>query len=245
MRAPWPRCVRPPARRRRWLDEAAAALDGAVHGRLTDRDILVDADGHAWVTGFGRAPEGATADDDRAALAGLRPPARGRAWAAAAAAATLAAAVAAGVVLLRDGGRETAPAPPVPAGALAVGSALAPGDVAGVDCEGGAPGGASPACTIMQAALPGRPLVAPSDGIVRGWAVRGVRGRVALQVLVPAGGGFDAYSRSAMVTIDDPAAAPLIPADLSVPGGAVRARGLPRRGDRHPARLARRPGPPG
>lgn len=210
----------PAARRRRWLDEAAAALDGAVHGRLTDRDILVDADGRAWVTGFGRAPEGATADDDRAALARLRPPARGRAWAVAAAAAALAAAVAAGVVLLRDGGRETAPAPPVPAGALAVGSALAPGDVAGVNCEGGAPGGASPACTIMQAALPGRPLVAPSDGIVRGWAVRGVRGRVALQVLVPAGGGFDAYSRSAMVTIDDPAAAPLIPADLSVPSGA-------------------------
>ncbi len=210
----------PAARRRRWLDEAAAALDGAVHGRLTDRDILVDADGHAWVTGFGRAPEGATADDDRAALARLRPPARGRAWAVAAAAAALAAAVAAGVVLLRDGGREAAPAPPVPAGALAVGSALAPGDVAGVNCEGGAPGGASPACTIMQAALPGRPLVAPSDGIVRGWAVRGVRGRVALQVLVPAGGGFDAYSRSAMVTIADPAAAPLIPADLSVPRGA-------------------------
>jgi hypothetical protein len=152
----------------------------------------------------------------------MTPPARGRGrgWALAAVAAALAAAVAVGVVLLRDGGGEAAPAPPVGAGALAVGSALAPGDVAAVDCEGGPPGGASPACTIMQAALPGRPLAAPADGVVRGWAVRGVRGRVALQVLVSTGGGFATYNRSAMVTIDDPGAAPMVPADLSVPRGA-------------------------
>ncbi len=211
----------PAARRRRWLDQAAAAVDGAVHGRLSEQAVLVDADGRAWVTGFGRAPADASAADDREALARLRPAAPRRRRAAMAAAAVVVVVTIVAVVALPAGGGDApAPAPPVTAGASAVGSTLAPGEVATVDCEGAAPGGSSPACTLMQAALPGRPLVAPSDGIVRGWAVRGVRGRVALQVIVPSGGGFVAYNRGPMVTVDDRGAPRVIAADMSVPKGA-------------------------
>lgn len=208
----------PAARRRRWLDQAAAAVDGTVHGRLSEHEILIDAERRAWVTGFGRAPAGASADDDREALARLRPAAARRWWAAIAVAAAVTATIVA--VVLRGGGDAFSPAPPVTPGASAVGSALAPGAVASVDCEGGAPGGASPACTIMQAALPGRALVATSAGLVRGWAVRGVRGRVALQVVLPRGDGFVVYNRGPMVTVDDRAAARVIAADMSFPRGA-------------------------
>lgn len=210
----------PAARRRRWLDQAAAAVDGAVHGRLTDHEILVDADGRAWVTGFGRAPAGATADDDREALAGMRPAAPRRRRVAIAAVTVPVVTIAVVAALRAGGDGAPAPAPPVPVGASALGSALAAGEVTTVDCEGAAPGGSSPACTIMQAALPGHPLVAPSDGIVRGWAVRGVRGRVALQVIVPSGGGFVTYNRGPMVTVDDRGAPRVIAADMSVPKGA-------------------------
>jgi hypothetical protein len=210
----------PAARRRRWLDQAAAAVHGAVHGRLSEHDVLVDADGRAWVTGFGRAPADATAHDDRDALALMRPAASRRRWVATAAAVVPVVTIAVVFALRAGGDGAPAPAPPVTAGASAFGSALAPGEVATVDCEGGAPGGASPACTIMQAALPGRALVATSAGLVRGWAARGVRGRVALQVIVPRGSGFVVYNRGPMVTVDDTGAPRLIAADMSVPKGA-------------------------
>lgn len=205
------------ARRRRWIDQAAAALDGAVHGRLTDHDILIDANGRAWLTGFGRAPAGADAAADAEALARLRPQPRSRAWTLGAPLAGLAVvAIAASLVIAGRDGEESAP--PLTAGATPVGSALAPGGIESIDCEGAPPDGASPSCTIMQAALAGlSPSAAP--GLVRGWAVRGVRGSVALQVLVPDGDHFVAYNRSAMVTIDDDGPR-VIPASMSFPAGA-------------------------
>lgn len=205
----------PAGRRRRWVDEAAAALDGVVHGRLTEDDVLVAADGRVLVTGFGRAAEGASGADDRAVLDRLRPPRSRRRLALAALVAT--AAVALAVALLVGGGED---APPVTAGAAAVGSALAAGEVATVDCEGAPPSGSSVPCTIMQTGLAGRPLVRSSDGLVRAWAVRGVSGPVALQVVRPDGDGFATYNRSDVVTIDDPTTTTVIRADLSVPKGA-------------------------
>jgi hypothetical protein len=109
--------------------------------------------------------------------------------------------------------------PPVPAGAAAFGSSLAGDGVASVDCEGGTPSGSSLPCTIMQAVLPGRQLVAPDGGIVRSWAVRGVRGRVRLQVLLPVGEELTTVNHSPMVTVEDTGAR-VMAADLSVPRGA-------------------------
>lgn len=206
-----------PSRRRRWLDQASDALHGAVHGRLTEHDILVDADGRAWVTGFGRAPAGATAATDAQVLDRLRPSAASPARLIAASLIALVAVAVAAVFVARQAGADTAPS--VTAGATAVGSQIAPGGVTSVDCEGAAADGASPSCTVMQAALPGTALAA-GPGLVRGWAVRGVRGTVALQVLVPAGDGFMAYNRSEPIEIDAGDRARLVPADLSYPAGA-------------------------
>ena len=72
---------------------------------------------------------------------------------------------------------------PVPAGHIALGSALDADDVEGRDCRDAAPTGASPACTLLQTELPGRTLVVPRDGAIRAWTVRGARGELVLQVL--------------------------------------------------------------
>jgi hypothetical protein len=211
-----------PARsRRRWLGQAQEALAGTVHGALTEHDILVGEDGRALVTGFGLAPPGATEEDDRAALERMRPPRRRGAMLLAVPA--VAAAVGAGVALAGGGGDpEPSPerAPRVTAGAVAVGSDLGAGPVTSADCEGAAPSGSSLPCTVMQGDLPGRPLVAASDGIVRAWAVRGVSGRVRLQVLMPVGDRFTTYNHSDMVAIADAAGTRVVPADLAVPAGA-------------------------
>jgi hypothetical protein len=203
------------ARQRRWLAEAAAALDGAVHGRLTERDILVDADGHAQVTGFGLAPPEATAEDDRAALERMQPERRRRSLLLPAAG--LAAAGTVAVVALSGGG--PAPAPPLPAGTRAFGSTLAPGKISTLDCEGGRVSANSLPCTVLQTDLAGRPLVAPSAGLVRGWAVRGASGRMRLQIVVRRGGGYVAYNRSRPVTVA-PGAPRYFRADRSFPAGA-------------------------
>lgn len=207
-------------RRRRWLDEVAAILDGLVHGDLTAHDILIDADGHALVTGFGRAAPAATAADDRAALERLRPLRETRhVRVAVVVGAVIVVGSVAGVALIARG--DDAPsAPPVSVGAAAFGSALGPGLAASVDCEGRVPGGDSAACTIMQAELGDQPLVSPAGGIVRAWAVRGVRGRVRLQVLTPVDDRFVSYLNGPLVTITDPEVTTLVAADLSVPAGA-------------------------
>ncbi len=130
-------------------------------------------------------------------------------------------AIAAGVVLASGGDEEpAASAPPVAVGAAAFGSALAPGAILRVDCEGAEPSGSSLPCTVMQGDLPGRPLVAERGGIVRAWAVQGVSGRVRLQVLQPVGDRFTTVDHSDMVTVADAAEARVVAADLSVPAGA-------------------------
>lgn len=212
-----------------WLADVRAALaaTGAVHGALDDEaSLLVDGGGRALVTGFGLGPPGATAADDERALARLQAAARGgaqegraasvpaagrrrprwsgrRALRAVAAAPAVLAALALAVIVLRGGGPQPG-APPAPAaGALALGSALAPGPLRSVDCDGEPPSGRSAACTLLQRALPGRRLVVARAGAVVGWHVRGARGLVALRVIRPrAGGRFASAGGSEFQALD-------------------------------------------
>ncbi|MDP8968117.1 MAG: hypothetical protein M3N04_05915, partial [Actinomycetota bacterium] len=62
---------------------------------------------------------------------------------------------------------------------------------------------ASPACSIAQAALPGRRLVVPADGAIFGWAVRAARGEIALQALRPRDGGASQVARSQYETVNN------------------------------------------
>lgn len=123
--------------------------------------------------------------------------------------AATAAGVAAAVITLVASSREdrTIDGPPPPAvrdGLVAIGSDLRGEDViAGRDCEGRAPSGTSPACTISQLALPGQTLTIPEDGLIRAFAVRGVTGPIALQVLRTKDGRTFQLSRSDEFDVPD------------------------------------------
>jgi hypothetical protein len=161
-----------------------------VHGDVSAHNVLVE--GHqACLSDFGLSGAGATAEDDRAGLARLRrlervrEVKRRRSAVLVTGAVAAAGAVAAVALVARDG-PDTG-----------VGSRLAAGALDSVDCEGQAPSGASLACTISQRDLGGRPVVVPVDGTVVSWAVRGARGRLALQVLRASRSGLVEVGQSA------------------------------------------------
>jgi hypothetical protein len=203
--------------RRAPLEEVAAALAhahaaGIVHGDVRARNVLVQ-DGRAYLSDFGLGDEDATAGDDRAALADLvrerlpRKPHRGGVVVAGAALAVVVA-VAVGAVVLASGEEEpggaAAAAAPAPEGTRSIGSHLAPGYAASVDCEGHAPSGASLACTISQRELAGRAVVAPINGTITSWVVRGAHGTLSLQVLRGRDGRFVEIDKSAAEVISGP-----------------------------------------
>lgn len=98
-----------------------------------------------------------------------------------------------GVVLTRsDKGtavNRLQPAPPLVAGAQALGSLLAPGRARTVGCDGLAQNPNSPECSLLQMRMSESTLAVPGDGVVRRWAVRGASGRMRLQVIRPVAGG--------------------------------------------------------
>jgi hypothetical protein len=190
--------------RRADLRPVAVALEhaharGVVHGDVRARNVLVE-DGRAYLSDFGLGPAGATAEDDRAALAALAPRHRAQrarrrlALAGGGGGLAMAAVI---VALVTRGDEAPEPAPHVPAGLVPVGSDLAPRDVESVDCAGRAPGGASPACTMSQRTLDGRRVVAPVTGTITAWSVRGASGTLALQVLRGRGNRLLEVDRSA------------------------------------------------
>ena len=127
--------------------------------------------------------------------------------------------VALGVVVARDdGGRAGEAPPPAAAGTVSIGSDLAAGDVAGLDCNGRAPGGASLACTISQREIAGRPVTAPVDGTITAWAVRGARGPMSLQVLRGTRSQFVEVGRSPEEDVPGPGPH-IVRSDLAVAAG--------------------------
>ena len=112
------------------------------------------------------------------------------------------AAVAAAAVLVGQSFRRRDSAvPSVRPGTVALGSALQPGAVRSVDCVGQRLGGSSPACTLVQTRLVGRPLVATRRGVIRRWIVQGAHGQLALQVLHRSGDAYVWGPRTAYQTI--------------------------------------------
>jgi hypothetical protein len=162
----------------------AAALAKAPARRPPHATAIVDevaaALGSETIAALGPPPQtGMTAEPPR-------PPRAWRSRPAGFAAAALGGAVAAlGAALLMGVGERVTlarePVPAIPKGAAPLGSDLAAaGEL--LDCRARPPTRASPDCSLVQADLPGRPLVAPRDGAVYGWSIRDARGEIGLQV---------------------------------------------------------------
>ncbi len=118
---------------------------------------------------------------------------------------TLCAAVGAAVLSIASSGSPSAPegAPRVLPQAMVLGSSLPSAGVESLDCSGQAPTGSSQPCTVVQTRLPGRTPVAPRDGEIRRWAVRGARGDLALQVVRPRGDRYVQVARTAYERVTD------------------------------------------
>ena len=166
---------------------ASAHRAGLVHGAISARTVILDADGDAHLADLGLGRRGSI-EGDREALVALMSqvgsPRRRRRWLLTAAVAA-AAALVAGIVIATsaggdDLGEEAAPA--VPPGTRALGSELGPGSSTALGCTA-EPGPNTPACTLGQSAIAGAEIVVERDGLIRGWAVRGAAGDLTLQVI--------------------------------------------------------------
>ena len=168
---------------------------GLVHGRISARNVIIEEDGRVLLTDLGLGAE-RSADDDRAAIAGLReraelaprarPDSAGRRRYAFPALAVLSA-LAVGTGLLVGSGSagedpDTQPPPAVAEGAEPLGSELAAGSLSSIGCAR-QPGLNTPACTLAQVSLGGRSARVRAGGVIRRWAVRDATGALALQVI--------------------------------------------------------------
>ena len=245
----------------------AAHADGIVHGTLTARNVLIDGEGRPFLSDLGFGAADATAGANRRVFAALvaeflgdgggsghvagpsaaallraapAPPStrRHRRPALALAVAAIVAAVA--LVAHLAVGRDGPATPPPLRGTEPLGSALDAAGVRSQDCTGRPPSGASPACTLMQTGLPGRPLVAARDGAVVGWAVRGAGGELALQVIRKRRGRFAVVAASPYSASRTPASTASRSTSRSTPAiGSASSHA--RRGDRDADRVAEPP----
>lgn len=149
-----------------------------------------------------------------------QPTPRGRPLGLLAALALVAAVLGAGAVAFVEPGEQRAEEVPVPglaAGAQPLGSDLGLPDRS-LGCGGRAPSRASAPCSIVQAELPGAQLLAPADGTIVGWTVRGARGELALDVIRPGGDDTIRVARSQWESAGN-AASHRFPANLPVERG--------------------------
>ena len=183
-------------------DQVAETLDAVAvaHGALSPGNVLIDAEGRALLCDFGMPGVQASPAADQRALAELRArcrqlpasPARRRRGPVALSLATLVTAaaivVAAGALGDDDdsgAGEVSAPLP----GAALLGSRLDDVKPATLGCDGAAPSGSAPLCTLVQLRRDGRPLRFAADGVVRRWTVRGASGDMALHIARPSARG--------------------------------------------------------
>ena len=224
-------------------DEAAATLAaaGVAHGALGPGNVLIDAGGRALLCDFGMAGVDASVAADRRALAELRArcerlpprvarrprrPRRAAVFAFVAVAVVVAgAAFAATAGDDRPRAARIAAPPPLP-GTEVLGSTLAGGAATTLGCDGRAPNGSAPACTIVPVARDGRPLTLRAGGVIRRWTVGGARGEMHLQVIREVRPGAYVVVASAQPERVTGTAAPAFATDLAVRRGDVVALAL-------------------
>jgi hypothetical protein len=213
------------------LDAAHAA--GLVHGGVSARNVLVEANGMPYLTDLGLARPG-SAEADRDALAAVIAEVRATVGSGRAhdrrtrylgLAVGLLLAVVAVLVVVLGGGEESEPAAAVPAPApntSALGSSLA-GATEPLGCST-QPSANTPACTLAQTERDGDATTVKRAGVIRNWVVRGASGTLELQVIGQRGGkSFVAgFSQPALVSSAEPHA---FPAAIAVrPGDVIGVR---------------------
>lgn len=197
---------------------AAVHAAGLVHGRVSARNVLIDATGGPLLADLGLGGEG-SADADRIALGGMRdraelgphrrfsaPELSGRRRYAFLGLSALSALAVAIALLVGSGsaGEDPAAEPPpdVARGTEAIGSKLATSSPGSVGCAR-QPGPNTPACTLAQVTLGGRSARVPADGVIRRWAVRDATGAIALQVIGVRNGRMFLRSFSRVESVHD------------------------------------------
>ncbi|HYH62968.1 MAG TPA: protein kinase [Solirubrobacterales bacterium] len=188
---------------------AAHAADLA-HGRVSDRNILIESDGTPYLADLGLSTEGSPEADEEALAAEIaRLPAKAgqarRTWPVALAVLATVALVAA--MVLPVGEDPTDPlqeAPASPPNTTVIGSPLAPIASEPLGCSD-VPSANTPACTIAQMSFASEPLRIERAGVVRSWAVRGASGDLALQVIRERDGKSFVAAFSQPERVEDPA----------------------------------------
>ncbi len=193
---------------------ATAHAAGLTHGRVLAQNILVEANGRAYLTDMGLR-RGGSVEADASALADAVSRARERAispggrkartWLIPA---VVAAVMIIAVVLALGGGSDLpapAPAAPPPAqNTRPLGSDLVGSSVEPLGCVEN-PGPNTPACTLSQVTLEGGELIVERAGVIRDWVVRGASGQLALQVIRQRGERSFVAGFSQPEQFDDPA----------------------------------------
>jgi hypothetical protein len=182
-------------------DQVAETLDAiaVAHGALSAGNVLIDAEGRALLCDFGMPGVDASPAADQQALDELRTrcrqlpahPARRRRRQIALSLATLATAAAivvAGALGDDDDSASDGVTAPLPGAAL-LGSRLDGPQPLTLGCDGAAPSGSAPLCTLVQLRRDGRPVRFAADGVVRRWTVRGASGDMALHIARPSARG--------------------------------------------------------
>ena len=174
-------------------DALRAAHDaGLSHGRVSEPNIVLEADGTPYLADLGLG-RGAGVERDERALADVvsrlpsraAAPPRRRVLRLALFGLALAAATAVGVAVI--GGDERAP-----------------GGIGAIGCAA-VPSPNTPACTLAQLRLGGRTIIVSQPGVIRSWEVSGASGELALQVIREQAGRSYVVGFSQPQRLSDPA----------------------------------------
>ena len=209
--------------------ERALAKDPSVRPRTAVKhvDEVDRALGAETIAGLGPPPHAEPLDQEEITPS-PRPLSRRRALSArtvrlalvAAAVGALLSGVITGLIVSGAQGTAEDPGPAPADGVVALGSDLSGSATSSVDCRGNGATARSRPCTILQTALPGAVVVAPEDGAIVGWAVKGARGELALEILRRREGGTFQMQKGQYEVVPD-GRVHHFPANLEVERGDV------------------------